>query len=498
MAPRHREIDVDAHLNTPEIHETRERLRRIAEAHMDKTDSEIDERGFTDTEDFDEEDPEFTPMPPKARQNQIRPRGTLASQERDARIRKTQERLRERGLDGESLLRDKIRQQGGGEQVRQTFNPDLADDDDAEKLDTVGEVDPRQARINAVRNPGNKLISNRGAGDQVKSPASRSETERLKQQLTEQAEQIKQMQEAIGKLPKPPSRLAARRAKYESDYVQIGLPSQFKIYSFEPEEFLVKKIDIPAQIAITSARRLRDMSGYIDALGSTVIEGMDIRDISYPDWLYFLYHQKFTSYPKTPLILTWTSRYGNENKYKIQDTDITTVHPEIDRETFEEKYFSKGLRFPTLRDWELLNTVNDFTQEDRDIYARAQYFQGDTVEQKVDHMFSRGRDLELLELVAQMVIDCNHGVMETVEVRDQHFEPVKYIKARLDHIENLRREQGSYEEVPAVKAAIEQEIASVLEEVDEMQATLDNGGPVLAEVETQPVRFNALDIFPAI
>lgn len=462
-----REIGLESKATDATAEKTRQMLRDLASKRMRETSNEID-----DDSPIEDDDDEFIQAPLKERE---RPRGgPLSNKMKMDRIKASEERNRARGLDPDSL-------------VRRNFDPDSPVDKDL----------PQAAR---------QVISNRtaarpGGPGPVDSP-NITEVQRLERRLEEQSKQIKELQKnggapTINTEEKPVSRLAARRKNYDSNYEVIKPPSQCFFYNFAPEDLQVRKIDVATQIAITNARRYRDMSAYIDAVGST-FKDIDIRDLSHPDWFYILYWHKFHSYPKSSLILDWTSKYGNNNKYRIQETDLKFVYPSISRQEFLERYDSKGLCIPTLRDWELLNTPNDLTEEDRQIYFRAQYFKGDTLEDKVDNYFSTGVDVERLELINELQIDTHHGVINTVDVIDEKFDAVKYLVQRNEHLANIRAEAQRYKDNPVYFNAISEEADDIEQEINEKNETLKNGGQVRAEVETQPVRFDALDIFPIL
>lgn len=463
MAPRERQIDIDKELNDPAVKKMKDDLSRLASRRLMEAEEEMDSRDDEEVED----DEEFVQEPLK---NAAR-KGPLANRDKQDRINRTQKNMKERGLDPDSI-------------IRRRFDVNEADEERPREV-----ISNRPDRARAI--PTNK--------DGIVDSPEIGLLQKLQKQIEDQARELKGLKEKNNAHTdsKPVSRLAARGKKYDAMYEVINPPSQCLFYSFSPDDMGVKKIDVVIQQAIAAARRSRDRSAYIDAVGAT-FKDIDIRLLTNPDWFYVLYWHKWHSYPKSSLVMKWRSKYGNENRYKIQETDLQFVYPSISRPEFLEKYDSKGLCLPTLRDWELLNTPNDLTDEDRVLYAKAQFYKGDTIEEKVDHYFSTGQDLERLELIAELEAETNHGVIDTVDVVDNRFDPEVYLIQREANLEALRKEAELYVDSRVIYNTILSEADELSKEIETMRDILKNGGQVRAEVETQPVRFDALDIFPAL
>lgn len=465
MAPRERRIDINKELNDPSVKKLHDDLSRLASRRLMEAEEEIDTREDEDTD----EDDEFTQPPLKSA---VR-RGPLANHDKQERINRVQRSMKEKGLDPDSI-------------IRRRFDVNEADQQ---------EVKPREV----ISNRPDRSRALPSGNDSITDSPEIGLLQKLKKQVDEQARELKEIKEKANPHTdsKPVSRLAARGKKYDSTYEVISPPSQCLFYSFSPDDMGIKKIDVVTQQAIAAARKARDVSAYIDAVGAT-FKDIDIRFLTNPDWFYVLYWHKWHSYPRSSLVLKWRSKYGNENRYKIQETDLQFVYPSISRPEFLEKYDSKGLCVPTLRDWELLNTPSDLTEEDIAIYEKAQFYKGDTLEDKVDHYYSTGQDLERLELIAELEAETNHGVIDTVDVVDSRFDPHVYLMQKEDVLKALQKEAALYSDQKIIYNTILIEADELAKEIETMRDILQNGGQVRAEVETQPVRFNALDIFPSL
>lgn len=373
---------------------------------------------------------------------------------------------------------------------RQAFNPDKEPDEvipaPEEDLGPITNRDVVEERLNGPRNP---------------PPI--PEADLLKKQLKETQDRLEALERNTGKPvetknPKIPLNLAARRKKYDSKYTPIIPASQGVFYNFPIEDLRIKRIDVDIQRQITTAKTARDISLLIDAVGATLEDPIDIRDLTHEDWFHVLYYHLFASYPKSSFTLNWTSKYGNDNVYKIQKSDISYINPGITKEEYQQEFLSKGICVPTLREWELLNTDNGISVEDKDIIYRAQYYTGNTIEEKVDNYFQNGETLDHTYLVDELRARSIHGVRNTIDVIDAQYDQAVYTGQRRQYLESLKKEADQYKDNAPLYSAYQAEIADVTKEVEDLEDKLKRGEQVRAEVETRPVRFHALDIFPVL
>lgn len=469
MRPRQTPITdarINRELNSPES----EKLRRELSDMARNIDSQV--RGG--------EEPEEDLLPPgmgnrqTEEDNPLR-RGPISNRDKDRRIK--QARIPAPRLD------------------RQAFNPDIEPGDESEDED-LGPITNRDLSPITNRDP-------RIAQGGITNPPAIPEVDLLKKRLDEAQSRIEELERGRDKPvetknPKPPLNLAARRKKYNAKYVPIIPASKGVFYNFPIDSLRVKRIGVEEQRQITTAKTIGDISMLIDAVGATLEEPIDIRDLTNEDWFHLLYHHLFNSYPKSSFTLNWTSKYGNENAYKIKDSDISYINPGISREEYQSEFLSKGICVPTLREWELLNTDNGLNDEDKDILIRAQWYVGDSVEEKVDNYFKHGETLDHTYLVDELKARSVHGVRNTVDVIDAKYDQAVYTGERRKYLENLEFEAERYKDNAPLYSVYQAEIDEVSAEVSDLEEKLKNGEQVRAEVETRPVRFNALGIFPVL
>ena len=171
----------------------------------------------------------------------------------------------------------------------------------------------------------------------------------------------------------------------------------------------------------------------VDALAPT-IRDFDIRDLTVPDWHSHLYWLRLNSYPRSPLTVPWTSKYGNENVTRVTQSSFEFEELKLTREEYLE-WNRKGVAFPTVRDMELLYDQS-LSEETRWTLTYAQYvhLEGeptpDWMKLKVAKLEEMGADG--IALINQFSQVSTHGVIEQVKVRDDKFD----LDAAIEYIQN--------------------------------------------------------------
>lgn len=176
----------------------------------------------------------------------------------------------------------------------------------------------------------------------------------------------------------------------------------------------------------------------IDALKPT-IRDFDIRDLTVPDWTSHLYWLRLNSYPRSPLTIPWTSRYGNENVTRVTSSSFEFEELKMTREEYLG-WQKKSITFPTLRDMELL-TDPSLDEETRwtITYAQYIYIEGpptpDLMRRKIQKLDELG--VEQIALINEFAEKCSHGVIEQVKVRDEKFDldsAIDYVQTEVNAI----------------------------------------------------------------
>jgi len=181
----------------------------------------------------------------------------------------------------------------------------------------------------------------------------------------------------------------------------------------------------------------RSFTMMLDALQNCI--SIDIRSLSVPDLYFFQYWLRLNSYPRSPLTIQWTSKYGNANISRISGMSNFEMQ-EISMTREELKRWQKeGISIPTVRDMEVLIS-HELSADDEWEIQYSQYMYVENIDEnylknKIQSFHAAGLDVitridEFSNLIA-------HGVVEHVTCHDQHFDLDKAITYLLDEIEVL-------------------------------------------------------------
>lgn len=210
------------------------------------------------------------------------------------------------------------------------------------------------------------------------------------------------------------------------------MPSGNVVY----DDVLLKTLDVSTLKKVSAAISAKDFTLLLDALDSRI--SMDIRDLTVPDFYFFMYWQRLNSYPRSPHMVPWTSKYGNKNITRVTMTDLTIKELQMTKATLEA-WRQKGIDIPRIRDMEVLADT-ELSAEDRWELEYAQYMYIPDVtetilQDKRDKLAEIGPEaLVLVDEFSDLII---HGVEESVTVRDDKFEmdpAIDFLKEEIDQL----------------------------------------------------------------
>ncbi len=129
----------------------------------------------------------------------------------------------------------------------------------------------------------------------------------------------------------PDADLAARSmAETDPNYQTIGLPSQFKFYDFQL--LTVCCLKGIHQAKLSRAAKDRKMRYIVEAISSTLGEGVSGFDLTPQDFYFLMYWHRLQSFPKNPQLIPYTCM----DKDHIRRTVLREDHPEyLDPETLD-------------------------------------------------------------------------------------------------------------------------------------------------------------------
>jgi len=341
-------------------------------------------------------------------------------------------------------------------------------------------------------------------------------------------------QEAAGQLGMPSvSRVSKPRKKViDERFQKVDPPSNMIPYAHLDEHgdgLWLRSFDISDLERIYDAIETKNHTAYLDSLDECV--NLDIRDLTSPDCVFTQYWIRMASYPRSPYTMEWTSRYGNELREQIQQvrsthellaeaatTMLDVVYLDMSAEEYAE-WRAKGISFPTVREAEyIINTTpaEDPTTGRRD-YApgafamqNAQYLllPDDApierrMEQKLE-LFRQRKEVQFLSDIQEFAARAEHGVIESIKLRDSAFEPKAASEFLRSSAEKLYRlAQGISDQNPGVEqsAGVLKLVETAVEyetEADQIDATVKEGKKYTPKEEVIALReINAMDMFPA-
>ena len=311
------------------------------------------------------------------------------------------------------------------------------------------------------------------------------------QQTTLQKEQVQLQAQKLAPVPDNPS----GKAKYtfvptheDSSYERINLPSNCIFYDFD--SLLMREFDANDLSLIHKAVIRKNFSLLVDAVGNT-LKDVDVRSLTTKDFFFLMYHHRLNDYPSSPYNIPWTSRYGNDNVTQIKTSDLNIVHLKLTEEDYQA-YKALGLRYPTVRDLEVLQ-IEEFEVEEKWLLERAQWVVGDDLQEKIKKVASF--PIKILEAIRKFREESDHGVVERVMLRDQHFDPEK-------SIEHLRKIAGQVRELSKnIDTGLDEILGRVKdleEEANTIEISLKEGKEILPAEEEVELEINALRFFPNI
>lgn len=314
-----------------------------------------------------------------------------------------------------------------------------------------------------------------------------------------------QIQQTVDQQPsQQPSALAAAesfQAKPVDDkYQSVSLPSGFIFYPFK--SISVRKFEIRDLSKMHQAAQTESAKLFKQVIQNCVAD-VDVNDLVPGDFKYLCYWLRFNSYTKTPITINWRSKYGNDNVQLVYKTDVQPLAPDITEQQYQQ-WVAEGFQAPTVKFTDIFAQPN-FPKEDEMLYSNAQYFAGDTWEQKIETMekFVNENGLEALQKVYQFdsLIEC--GVQEEVKVTDLKFDPKTYLGRLQDKLTNLKAALNQVDQVDSnTTAVLRLTYETIEQEYQDLKTKIDNGEEVLAEPESIFLELDATEflspLLPAI
>lgn len=297
------------------------------------------------------------------------------------------------------------------------------------------------------------------------------------------------------------SAAAMQAASAPEGYRRLGLPSQFVPYDFDA--LYIRPLKVGDLALMAAAQETGDISALYDAVAACV-QGVDVRDLTAPDFRSLLYWLRLNSYPRSPYTVKWTSYYGNANELRMLPSDLQINKLEMTKAEYAA-YKEQGIRFPTLRDTERMKALA-VDPGSRYLFELAQYLHidgpndsGDWMQTRIQKLSEMPTDIiAVIKEFSQKVE--SYGVSESVKVRDAKFDAtaaVAYLRemaqTMLDVTDSLRVNASSQFLLEQAEAA--QQMFAEAERIESHLADPENVKYEPKE-ETIMLTINVMAFFP--
>lgn len=300
---------------------------------------------------------------------------------------------------------------------------------------------------------------------------------------------------------KPIEVVARETSSLGPEWVRQDFPSRGLTYA---SDIFVRPITIPIMSKIAAAQKTNNFTMLVDALSACI--SIDVRQLTPSDWAFFMYWLRLNSFPRSPMTIDWTSRYGNTCQYKVTATELEIVDIKMTPAEYKS-WLDRGICIPTVRDMEVMN-VEGIPDDEHWQIELAQYVVATDlspkgyVQSKVDALIEMGPDalLDIQEFISLI----EHGVVERAKVTDNKFEPeaaIAYLEATADdlaHTVQIMVDNNATENTEISLIGIINKAKEMRETAAAMQDKLAKGLPIYPEEEVIALSINTMSFFPTL
>lgn len=239
----------------------------------------------------------------------------------------------------------------------------------------------------------------------------------------------------------------------------------------------------------------KNFSGLLDILNMYI--DMDIRDLTTPDFKFFMFWLRIKSFPSSELVLEWTSKYGNRNNTLIGgNTILDFIKCDATNKQLDE-WLAKGYTFPTVRELEF-STVNDLTEEDVWLYDYAKYYKGSTPDEKI---LEFEKHLDFDNEIQEFKKLFEHGIEEYVYAKDSNFDRLTYIKQLEDKLGFMHTQEQKLSLKSKLSPSEVESYEFIVQMIGIMEAELykaQNDENMTAEEEKILLPFRSINLLPNV
>lgn len=243
-----------------------------------------------------------------------------------------------------------------------------------------------------------------------------------------------------------------------------------------------------------------NISHLIDTVQNCVEPGVDVRELTFDDFLYVVFRIVFDSHPDPKYKFIWNSFYGNDNEITIAPSDLEVTDLKYkDLLAQLPKFRELGLTPLLVKSYETYHN-NQYKEDDASswdvektwLYKEVACFLNEASPeaqlQKAESLEITSDTYQKLGLFKQLV---KHSIKMELTVSDRKFNPEEAIKTLTDRVEALKAikdtEIDTYNELAANDLM---NIDIIQAEINRIQDGLTQSQEVRAKEEVTPFRLS--------
>ncbi len=266
-----------------------------------------------------------------------------------------------------------------------------------------------------------------------------------------------------------------------------------------PAQLKVRKFGVPDLARLGAARKLKSYAMVTSAIGAT-IQGVEVKMLTHGDFDYLMNWHAINSIVKAPLVVTWRSRYGYDNKTTVTNQTRKSIFIEDMDKVLALK--EKGYDFSRVGDelWRLhMTDLNKFDEEMETLYGLATWARVDNpldFESKLAAVNAMEHDLSFYEGLDDWRTVANHGVITVTRMTCEHFKPEEAINRLSQTLAFLDAagSSGDFDEFASRQVISMVEELAVLRKLD-AEGRLHEAKPVEEEVN---IPLDVTNFFPVV
>lgn len=286
----------------------------------------------------------------------------------------------------------------------------------------------------------------------------------------------------------------------DPNYNRHILPSRGFFYA-EKKDIIFRAFKVGDLKKIQLFLQTDNITHLIDAIQNCLESGVDVRDLTFQDFLFIVFKIVFSSHPTPEYKFTWNSFYGNEceeiitpNSLEIQELNYKLLIEQL------PDLADLGFTPCLVKHYEMLHN-NRYNPEDDTTWEEEKTWLYDEIAKFLDEptvadQLARAEDMPVnspeytkLKLFKTL---CGHSIKTELQVFDRSFEPNKALATLTERLESLQAvrldSEDVYQQISTASPVMN--IDAVKQEILRIETALTLSREVRAKDEVTPFRIN--------